>query len=76
MAVYIDEKMEELRSECTKTIAEFKEEADHKFGLQAAENKRLNVQMARQKAENQMLVDRIHALESRCSRLELEIGAE
>ena len=76
MAAYIDEKMEELKGECAKTIAVFKEEADHKFSLQIAENKRLNVQMARQKAENQKLIDRIHALESRCSRLELEIGAE
>ena len=76
MAAYIDEKMEQLKGECATTIAQFKDDADKKFLLQTAENKRLNVQMAKQKAENQKLIDRIHALEARCSRLELEVGAE
>ena len=76
MAAHIDEKMEELRQECARTIDNFREDANHKFSMQYAENKRLNAQMARQRAENQRLMDRIHQLEARCARLEAEIGSE
>ena len=74
IAAYIDEKMDELRKECARTIASFKEDAEHKFSLQYAENRRLNATMSKQKKENQVLMDRIKALENRCAALEAELG--
>ena len=74
IAAYIDEKMDELRKECARTISSFKEDAEHKFSMQYAENKRLNVTMSKQKKENQVLMDRIKALENRCAVLEAELG--
>eukprot|EP00937_MAST-01D_sp_MAST-1D-sp2_P001269 g1269.t1 len=76
MARHIDDKMNELRAECARQIEDFKDEANRKFSLQIAENKRLNAQMSRQRKESQRLVDRIHALEERCRALEQEVGGE
>ena len=59
---------------CSSQLADFKEESERKFALQIAENKRLSVQMSSQKKENQRLIERIHELEERVKRLELDIG--
>ena len=42
--------------------------------MQYAENRRLNATMSKQKKENQVLMDRIKALEQRCATLEAELG--
>jgi cell division protein FtsB len=55
-------------------LADFKDESERKFALQIAENKRLSVQMSSQKKENQRLIERIHVLEERVKRLEIDIG--
>ena len=52
----------------------FREESEHKFSLQIAENKRLSTQMSTQKKENQKLIERIHQLEGRVEQLEKQIG--
>jgi hypothetical protein len=72
--VLIDGKVDEMAKSMTNQMVEFKDEAEHKFALQIAENKRLVTQMSQQKKENQKLVERIRALESRAKAVELEIG--
>jgi len=53
-----------------------KDEMDHKFSLQMAENKRLQSHMSSLKSENQALEQRIVKLESRVNTLEVRLGED
>ena len=55
---------------------ELKEEMEHKFALQVAENKRIQSNITTLKNENQMLERRVSGLEKRIKNLEDEIIGE
>ncbi|GMI53366.1 hypothetical protein ScalyP_jg11491 [Parmales sp. scaly parma] len=57
-------------------MGEMKEEMDHKFSLQGAENKRMSQHLSTSKRENQALKLRLVALEERVKNLEIELGGE
>lgn len=58
------------------TINAIQEDCDHKFSLQAAENKRMQQHLSTAKRENQALTKRLVALEERVAVLELELGGD
>lgn len=70
----LNDRVGSLKETMSKQLAAFKDESEHKFSLQIAENKRLSKQMSTQKKENQRLIERIHKLEERVKQLELQIG--
>jgi len=57
-------------------IEAMKAEMNHKFGLQIAENKRMQQHLSTSKRENQAMKNRLVALEERVKNLELELGGD
>jgi polyhydroxyalkanoate synthesis regulator phasin len=68
--------VKETREALTAEAGELKEEMQHKFSLQAAENKRLQSHLTTLKNENQALERRVVALEKRVKFLEQEMVGE
>ncbi|GMH86603.1 hypothetical protein TrST_g13900 [Triparma strigata] len=65
-----------MQERLMETINAIQEDCDHKFSLQAAENKRMQQHLSTAKRENQTLTKRLVALEERVAVLELELGGD
>ena len=63
-----------LDSRMTKEVESLKEDLEHKFALQVAENKRLLNQLVKQKNEQGAMRKYIEALEERIRLLQDEVG--
>ena len=65
-----------LESKLGVRLQTMQEEMEHKFGLQVAENKRMQQHLSAAKRENQAMAKRLLATEERLKALESELGGD
>jgi hypothetical protein len=67
---------ENINSRISREMLALKDDAEHKFGLQNAENKRLQHHVQSLRAENAAMKDLIDSLTSRLTALEAEVNGD